>query len=115
MNLYYLMFVAMFLVVFAILQARKRKIAAIISHRKNNKKEEMLKMKELAQKFIGKDCLVYTVTSDANCVKGNITEVTDSGLLIENDGIFQAVNIEYVTRICEWPRKKNGKKKAVLF
>lgn len=72
-------------------------------------------MKELAQKFIGKDCLVYTVSSDGSAVKGTVKEVTDNGLLIECDGNLQAVNLELVTRIREWPRKKNGKKKEIIL
>ncbi len=72
-------------------------------------------MKKLAQEFIGKECMVYTVASDSNSVNGMIKEITDSGLLIEKDGNLQAVNLEYVTRIREWPRKKNGKKKEIVL
>lgn len=111
MNSDLLMLVALLLIVFAILQAGKRKIAAIINHRKNYKNEEVFKMKALAQNFIGKECLVYTVASDSNAVKGTVKEVTDSGLLIESDGGLQAVNLEYVTRIREWPKDAKGKKK----
>ena len=71
-------------------------------------------MKELAQKFVGKDCLVYTITSDGNSVKGVIQEVTENGLLIESEGNLQAVNLEYITRIREWPRNAKGKKKTVF-
>ena len=38
-----------------------------------------------------------------------------TGLLIKKDGYLQAVNLEYVTRIREWPRKKNGKKKEIVL
>ena len=73
-------------------------------------------MKELAQKFIGKECLIYTIASDSSsAAKGTIKEITDNGLLIECDGNLQAINLEFVTRIREWPRKKNGKKKEVIF
>lgn len=34
-----------------------------------------------------------------------------TGFLIENDGYLQAVNLEFVTRIREWPRKKTARKK----
>lgn len=113
MNSHYsLAFIAMFLIVFAIMQRRKRKIAVIINHRKKNKTKETLKMKELAQKFIGKECLVYTVASESSSVSGVIKEVTENGLLIEKDGNMQAVNLEYVTRIREWPRNAKGKKKT---
>ncbi len=115
MSRYSLVFIALLLIVFAIMQRRKRKTAAIINHRKNHKNEETLKMKELAQKFIGKECMVYTIVSDNSAVNGTVKEVTENGLLIEKNGDLQAVNLEYVTRIREWPRKKNGKKKEIVL
>ena len=95
---------------------RRRKMAAV-RHILNRKKQikENVAMKELAQKFIGKECLVFTVASDSSSVNGTIKEITDNGLLIEKDGYLQAVNLEYVTRIREWPRKKNGKKKDIVL
>lgn len=71
-------------------------------------------MKTFAEKFIGKDCLVYTVTGESSCVKGKIQEVSDSGLLMECDNGLQAVNLEYVTRIQEWPTNAKGKKKTIF-
>ena len=71
-------------------------------------------MKELAQKFVGKECLIYTVINSDSCIKGKITEVTDTGIIIENEGNIEAVNLEYVIRIREWPRGRNGKKKMVV-
>lgn len=115
MSHYSLVFIALLLIVFAIMQRKKRKIAAIINHRKNHKNGETLKMKELAQQFIGKECMVYTIASDSSSVIGTIKEVTENGLLIEKDGNLQAINLEYVTRIREWPRKKNGKKKEIVI
>lgn len=67
-------------------------------------------MKELAQKFIGKECLIYTVASDSSAEKGVIREITENGILLDNNGNLQAINLEYVTRIRQWP----GKKKAFL-
>lgn len=112
MNSSYIVLIIMFLVIFSLY--RKRSIAAIVAHkRKKNKTSEGFEMKELAQKFIGKECLVYTVTSDSSsAAKGIIKEITDSGLLIEDNGNLQAINLEYITRIREWPRNANGKKKT---
>lgn len=112
MNYYLLSFIAMFLIVFAILQGKKRKNAAIINHRKNHKNKEIFNMKELAQKFIGKECLIYTVASDSNAEKGVIKEITENGILLDDNGNLQAINLEYVTRIREWPRNAKGKKKT---
>lgn len=111
---YYLPLFIVFLIIYMSCQRKKRKNTAIINHRKNHKNKEIFKMKELAQKFVGKDCLVYTITSDGNFVKGVIQEVTENGLLIESEGNLQAVNLEYVTRIREWPKNAKGKKKTVF-
>ena len=112
---YYVILIALFLLVIIPAVRRRRRIAAIghiLNRKKQNKEIEF--MKELAQKFIGKECLIYTIASDSSAVKGTIKEITDNGLLIECDGNLQAINLEFVTRICEWPRKKNGKKKIIF-
>ena len=116
MDSLYLILIAVLLLVIIPGIKRRRRMAAvrhILNRKKQNK--ENIAMKELAQKFIGKECLVYTVASDSNSVNGTIKEITDNGLLIENNGYLQAVNLEYVTRIREWPRKKNGKKKEIVL
>lgn len=113
---YCVIFIALFLLVIIPAVRRRRRIAAIghiLNRKKQNKEIEF--MKELAQKFVGKECLVYTVASDSSVAKGTIKEITGSGLLIDCDGNLQAVNLEFVTRIREWPRKKNGKKKEIIL
>ena len=72
-------------------------------------------MKELAKRFIGKKCIVYTVIDTTGTVTGVIKEVDDTGILIENKNELQAVNLEYIIRIREFPHKKNGKEKSVFF
>lgn len=75
------------------------------------KTEEILKMVEFAKRFIGKDCIIYTFNSQ---LSGIITEVSDGAILIDNNGRDEVVNLEFVMRIREYPRKKNGKKKSVV-
>lgn len=73
-------------------------------------------MKELAQKFIGEACIIYTITSMEGSVQGIIKEIHGDGLLIEREtGELEIVNLAYVTRIREYPKKKNGKKKTVVL
>lgn len=74
--------------------------------------EDNLEMKELAKRFIGTECLIYTYNSQ---ITGVIKEVTDGAILVENHGTDEAVNLDFVTRIREYPKKKNGKKKSVIF
>lgn len=73
-------------------------------------------MNELAKRFIGQECIIYAITSNDGSVQGVIKEVTDSGMLIEKKtGELEIVNLEFVTRIREYPRKKNGKKQSVVL
>lgn len=73
-------------------------------------------MKELAKRFIGKECVIYTVTSNDGSVQGAIKEIDDGGMVIEKKtGELEIVNLDFVTRIREYPRKKNGRKKGVVL
>ena len=73
-------------------------------------------MKELAKQFIGKECIVYTVTSTDSNIQGIIKEIDDGAMIIEkNSGEKEIINLDFVTRIREYPRKKNGKKKSVVL
>ena len=65
-------------------------------------------MKALAERFIGRDCILYTYNGQLEAV---IKEVTDGALLIQRkDNSEEAVTLDFVVRIREFPRKKNGKK-----
>ena len=70
-------------------------------------------MYELAQKFIGKECLIYTFNSSQ--LTGVIKEVNEGAILIENGDNLEAVNFDFIVRIREYPKKKNGKKKSVVL
>lgn len=71
-------------------------------------------MIELAKRYIGKECLIYTFDS-INIPQGIIKEVSNGAILIERNNTTKVINLDFVTRIQEYPRKKNGKKKSVVF
>ena len=68
-------------------------------------------MTTLAQRFIGKECIVYTLEHQ---VIGVIKEVAEGAILLESKDSVQAVNIDFVMRIREYPKKPNGKKKGIV-
>ena len=71
-------------------------------------------MKELAKKFIDKECLILSF--DRSCeFEGVIKEVSDSALLVEKNGNIEAINLDFVIRIREYPKNKKGKKKSVVL
>ncbi len=96
-------------------QRKKQKTAAVVRHIKNRKKETEA-MEALAKQFTGKECIIYTINSNDGSIAGIIREVSGGGMLIEDArGQLQAVNLEYVTRIREYPRNKKGKKESVIL
>lgn len=112
---YFIIIFALYVLVIIPLITRRRRIAAVrhvLKKKKHNKENNA--MKELAKQFIGKECIIYTVTGTDPAIKGTIMEVTDGGIIVEKKDGAEAVNLEYVTRIREWPRNTKGKKKPIL-
>lgn len=97
----YLILPAVFLLVIIPWIIRRRKLAAvrhILNQKKLNKENGV--MKELAKRFIGEECIIYTVTSIGDGILGVIKEVTESGMIIDGrSGEREIINLDYVTRI----------------
>ena len=100
----YLPLIVLFIVIFIHQRNEKMLIKKIIASKKGDKTQ----MKELAKRFIDKECIIYTFNSQ---LMGTVREVADEAILLENNGTTEAVNLDFVIRIREYPRKKNGKKK----
>lgn len=47
--------------------------------------------------------------------EGIIREVSDSAILVEKNGTVEAINLDFVIRIREFPKNKKGKKKSVVL
>ncbi len=71
-------------------------------------------MKELAKRFIDKECVSSSFDGNHQ-YEGIIKEVTDGAILVEKDGKTEAINLDFVIRIREYPRNKKGKKKSVVL
>lgn len=71
-------------------------------------------MKALAERFIGKDCVIYSFDSSRQ-FSGVIKEVTDGAILVEKDGKLEAINLDFVIRIREYPLNKKGKKASIIM
>ena len=69
-------------------------------------------MVDLAKKFIDKECIIYTFNSQ---ITGTVKEVGSTGIIIDKSGTCEAVNLDFVVRIREYPRNKKGKKKSVIL
>ena len=71
-------------------------------------------MKELAKRFIDKECLITAFDSNHQ-FEGVNKEVSDSAILVEKKEAVEAINLDFVIRIREYPKNKKGKKKSVVL
>ena len=107
----YIPIIFLFIVVFIILKRRKSVVAKKIIEKRN--KGEKIEMIELANRFIDKECIIYTFENHQ--LTGVIKEVTDGAVLVEKNGQLEAINLDFVLRIREYPVDKNGKKKSIIL
>ena len=107
----YLYFIPI-IMLFVILFVTRQNNLTVIKNIMKKKKTGDIQMLELAKKFLGKECIVYTFNSQ---LSGIIKEVSEGGILLAKDNTDEAVNFDFIVRIREYPRNKNGKKKSVIF
>lgn len=105
-------FIYFVLFIVFMMQIREDNLIVIRKHLRG--KRGKIKMTEMINKFIGKECIIYTCTSSSS-VTGVIRSYNDGWIEIETNGQCDIMNCEYITRIREYPRKKNGKKKNVIL
>jgi hypothetical protein len=106
-------YVAIFLPILIMImnrRKRRRQIEEIIKKRKKGDTGEML---EFARALIGKECIIYLFDDTRHT--GIIKEVSYGAILFEKKGEAQVLNLDYVVRIREFPKDKNGKKKSVFL
>ena len=105
------------LIIFLCIGKKRRTAAAVWQIQKRRKQNrEILIMKELAKQFINEECIIYTIASNDGSIQGVIREIDDGGMMIEREsGEREIINLDFITRIRQYPRKKNGKEKSVVF
>lgn len=104
------------LLIFCVILPAKRRKEIFVHHaiqkikKKKLSKEERMKMYELLKRFIGKRCSITIMNSSVG-VLGTITEIQDNWVIIDTDGSNNdAINIDFITRVTEWPVKEKKKK-----
>ncbi len=110
MDSMWLIYLVLFIII--VLQIRSNNLNVIRKHLRLKKGK--VNMTEMIKNYIGKECLIYTCTSGST-VTGVIRSYNDGWIEIEQNGQCDIMNCEYITRIREYPRNKNGKKKSVVL
>lgn len=109
----YIPIIFLWIILFAMLRNRRKAVTVrkMIQKRKEGGNTEV---KELARKFIDKECLISSFDS-SHQFEGVIKEVSDSAILLEKNGTLEAINLDFVIRIREYPVNKKGKKKSFVL
>ena len=109
-------YISIFLLLYIVLITQKREHQVIqvqILKKKKQKRKGDGKMIELAKRMVGKECLIYTFNGTQ--LTGTVTEIDGNAILLDNGKEKEIVNLDYVVRMREYPRKKDGKKKSVVL
>ena len=105
-------YIVIFVLLILLSIQQRNKQVWIKNHIQRKKREGHTEMLELAKRFIEKECIIYTFN---NQVEGVIKEISGNALLIEKKGLIEAINLDFVVRIREYPRNKKGNKKSVVL
>ena len=72
-------------------------------------------MEDMIREYLGKDVVIYTL-GRSSMVSGVLDLVKDGWCVIKDfeSGEAQTVNLEYVVRVREYPKDKNGKRKLIF-
>ena len=108
----YIPIIVLFIILYILFRNRRAVVARQII--KKRKMEGNTNMKELAKRFIDKECLITAFDSNHQ-FEGVIKEVSDNAILVEKKESVEAINLDFVIRIREYPRNKKGKKKSVVL
>lgn len=75
-------------------------------------------MNELVKEYIGKECIIALCSESSISGEriGTVTRIVDNWVEIKiNGGTTEIINLDYISRFREYPRKKNGKKKEFFI
>lgn len=107
----YLYFTLFLVFIIYLPRKRRRNYAAKKLFIKNRKMDGKRRgeMKELVERFLGKDVYIKMLEGNAD---GVLKEVTERGIVLENKNGMQVLNLDYIVKIREYPYK-NGKRATV--
>lgn len=105
-------YIAIMILFILIFTQNRNKSVMMKQFMKKRNEEDKKEMLELAKRFIGEECLIYTFNSQ---LSGVIKEVSEGAILVESGNTSEVINLDFIVRIRQYPRKKNGKKKSIIF
>lgn len=103
----------LFFVVFLSLYYERRRLRNLLNILRIKRKRREKPMAHIIESFLGKDCVLNLASGGT--ADGIVKSVSEGWVTLEDqDGKLQAVNMDYISRIREYPKNKNGKRKMVV-
>ena len=87
---------------------KQKRILNII---KNKRRKGLEAMSEAIKKCIGKEVIITTMSTQ---IVGTVEAVEENWLSVKARNGSEIINVDYISRIREYPRNKNGNKKAIV-
>lgn len=107
----FIVLIVLFLIFFQEEKTKKEFIRQIRKKIQQRKKGDFSIMNEIIKNYLGKECIITTLSST---IAGTIESIEDNWISVQGKGGSEIINIDYISRIQEYPRKKNGKKKMIV-
>ncbi len=107
---YIIFFLILYLCVILPQQTAMRKLR--LKRSKKRRSKEMTDMNTLILNYIGKEC-VLTIPNQGS-IAGIVKQISGNWVEVETGGGLEIVNLDYISRVREYPRNKNGKKKLII-
>lgn len=108
----WILFYIFFIILLAVLIQQRRRMQQLINKQRMKKKfgKEISRMNELIKEYIGIEVIVCTGFSS---VSGTLTKIENDWIEIQTGRGSEIINLEYISRIKEYPRNKKGKKSSI--
>ncbi|PRR81882.1 DUF6897 domain-containing protein [Clostridium vincentii] len=100
------------LIYYVVFGGKKKEWQKYIIRKIKNTKEGRIEMNKIINNFIGKECLIYTFQTQ---LTGVIESLEDNWISVRTEDSCEIVNIDYISRIREFPKNKKGKKKSFVL
>jgi len=109
------LFLLFFIIWLTMKSTKKKRQRNILKIRRLHKKKGGVTMSEVIKRFVDKECIITTMNET---VTGIITAVEENWIVVSPAGNPEAgadiISLDYISRIREYPRKKNGKRRTVI-
>ncbi|MDR0532288.1 MAG: hypothetical protein LBG83_09550 [Oscillospiraceae bacterium] len=108
------------LIAFAVIEPRRAaRLSLALQNIKKRREKGESSVNEALQSFVGRECIIKTLNYSNSTVIGIVTAVDGCWMTVKTgkagEENINMINAEHITRIREYPRDKQGRKKSFFI